>query len=383
MRHPLLPLCAALLLGWSLACASFDATPMPPGEAVAAATTRLDDLLEPIRVKHDLPALGAAVFDSSGRLLGVGAVGRRAVGLDDIPTETVTVQDRWHLGSDTKAMTATLAGLVVEQSDLSFDTPVTELMPQANPAWKAVTLGHLLSHTGGVVDEASIWSRESARFGYGFEDAAAGRAAWAEGFVTEPPAGELGSYQYSNQGYVLAGHLLERQKARSWEQMMREDLFGPLKMTAAGFGPPAGPHPWGHSEMLDSNTAIQPTLLADNPGVLGPAGVVHATLSDWARFGVLHLAAARGKPRLLTAETFATLHAPVTDHYAMGWIVANDDDFGGASVLAHDGSNTFWYARILLVPDQDRGFLIVTNTARNGTAAADDALAALAAAGLE
>ena len=94
-------------------------------------------------------------------------------------------------------------------------------------------------------------------------------------------------------------------------------------------------------------------------------------------------AAAQGKPRLLKADTFSTLHTPVSGRYAMGWSSADDDDFGGARVLAHDGSNTYWYARIFLVPEQDRGYLIVANAARNGSHAADEALAALAAADLE
>ena len=164
---------------------------------------------------------------------------------------------------------------------------------------------------------------------------------------------------------------------------MTTDLFEPLKMSASGFGPPSGPHPWGHSEWSGALDGIDPSLHADNPGAMGPAGTVHVTLSDWARFGALHLAAARGDARLLSAETFTALHSPVSERYALGWIVAHDDDFGGAGVLAHDGSNMYWYARILLVPDHDRGYLIVTNTRRNGTSAADDTLVALAAAGLE
>ena len=384
MTSHVLPRTAAVLFLWFLACAGFDSSPLPPGETVAASTTRLDALLDPIQTSHELPALGAAVFDGSGRLLGIGAVGQRVVGIDadDVPTEAVTVQDRWHIGSDTKAMTATLVGRAVERGELGFDTTVTELMPDADPAWKAVTMRHLLSHTGGIVDASPLES-VTIKYRYGFEDAAQGRAAWMADLVSEPPAGELGSFAYSNEGYVLAGHLLERQQQRSWEQTMTEDLFGPLKMSASGFGPPSGPHPWGHVEWSDALAGVEPSLHADNPGALGPAGTVHTTLLDWSRFGSLHLAAAQGKPRLLRADTFATLHTPVSGRYAMGWIVAEDDDFGGARVLAHDGSNTYWYARIFLVPEQDRGYLIVANASRNASDAADEVLEALVAAGLE
>ena len=67
--------------------------------------------------------------------------------------------------------------------------------------------------------------------------------------------------------------------------------------------------------------AVLPSLVADNPGALGPAGTVHATLADWARFGALHLAAARNSPRLLSGESFSALHEKQSDYYALGWIV--------------------------------------------------------------
>ena len=291
-----LPAVVALTLFWCLACGGIDPGPLPSGTPVADTVPRLDELLEPIRAEHDLPAVGAAVFDSSGQLLGIGAVGQRAVGVDGAPTESVTVQDRWHLGSDTKAMTATLAAMLVDQGGLTFDTPVTELLPDADPAWNAVTLRHLLSHTGGVRDETGLVRRFYIMFRHGFDDAPAGRVAWAEAIVSEPPHDAPGEFDYSNEGYVLAGHMLELQQNSSWEQLMTDRLFAPLQMESAGFGPPTGPHPWGHVELSGTLMAVEPSLVSDNPGAMGPAGTVHASLADWARFGALHLAAARGAP---------------------------------------------------------------------------------------
>ncbi|HCH63000.1 MAG TPA: hypothetical protein DFR83_09360 [Deltaproteobacteria bacterium] len=380
MKFRPLPAVAGIAFFWCLACGGLDPGPLDPGTPVADTVPRFNDLLEPIREKHDLPAVGAAVFDSSGQLLGIGAVGQRGVGVDGAPSEAVTVEDRWHLGSDTKAMTATLAALVVEQSTLSFDTPVTALLPDADPTWQAVTLRHLLSHTGGVRDEIGDLRRLYIMARHGFDDAPAGRASWVEAMVSAPPHDAPGDYHYSNEGYILAGHLLELQQGQSWEQLMTDRLFAPLKMEHTGFGPPTGPHPWGHVDNSGALAAVLPSLVADNPGALGPAGTVHATLADWARFGALHLAAARDSPRLLSGESFSALHEKQSDYYALGWIVAEDEDFGGASVLTHDGSNSYWYARVMLVPAHDRGYLFVTNASRSGNDAADDAIAALAVA---
>ena len=87
-----------------------------PSQAALARTqpvTRLDDVLEPLRAKHGLPALAGAVV-SKGQIVTAAAVGARLLNSG----KKVTVNDRFHLGSDTKAMTATLAGMAVEAGKL-------------------------------------------------------------------------------------------------------------------------------------------------------------------------------------------------------------------------------------------------------------------------
>ena len=68
------------------------------------------EVVEHIRGNHELPAL-AAILVRSGEVVESEAVGIRAVG----SPEPVTISDRWHLGSNTKSMTATLAGVLVEE----------------------------------------------------------------------------------------------------------------------------------------------------------------------------------------------------------------------------------------------------------------------------
>ena len=90
-------------------------------------TTTTDDLrslLAPIREKYDLPALAGAIV-TSHKLVATGAVGVRKYG-----TETpVTINDEFHLGSDTKAMTATLLALLVEEGKISWGTTLGESFP--------------------------------------------------------------------------------------------------------------------------------------------------------------------------------------------------------------------------------------------------------------
>jgi CubicO group peptidase (beta-lactamase class C family) len=109
----------------------------------------LDAELAPVRAKHGLPALAAAVV-KDGSIVAAGAVGVRVHGIDI----KVTIDDRFHLGSDTKAMTATLVAMLVEEGKLRWDLTIGEVLggdvPGMNPQLAAVTLEQLLSHSGGI-----------------------------------------------------------------------------------------------------------------------------------------------------------------------------------------------------------------------------------------
>ncbi|MEM5581116.1 serine hydrolase domain-containing protein [Roseibium sp. AS2] len=95
-----------LVAGWGVA--------MMAG-AASAQTTSLDRYLESVRIEYDLPALAAAVI-KGGVVVASAATGTRVYG-ENLP---VTIDDRFHIGSNTKSMTATLAGMLVDtDSDLA------------------------------------------------------------------------------------------------------------------------------------------------------------------------------------------------------------------------------------------------------------------------
>ena len=109
-----------------------------------AADPKIDALLEPIRAAHKLPALAGAIVTSNG-LVTAGAVGVRKAGVET----PVTVNDLWHLGSNTKAMTATLIGVLVEEGKLRWDSTPAEVFPelagQFTPEFRDTTLTQLLN----------------------------------------------------------------------------------------------------------------------------------------------------------------------------------------------------------------------------------------------
>ena len=310
-----------------------------------------------------LPAIGGIVI-IDGKMTRPSVHGLRKFG----GTEPVRAEDRWHVGSCTKAMTATLVASFVEEGEVSWDTTIGEVFGEdaaIGEAYRPVTLRMLVTNRSGIPGRApgEIWS--NAWKANDAPDLVAARRQFVEAMLNVEPSFEPGtSYEYSNNGYVTAGAMLEQISGQSWEDLMRERIFEPLQMKSAGFGAPGTPgtedQPWGHRDL---QSPVEPGPSADNPKVIGPAGTVHASLEDIARFVRMHLLRETG-PVLKQAETFDFLHqiGEGNRNYAAGWVVLNRD-WAGGQALTHSGSNTMNNCLIWFAPEKQFACIIVTNIA--------------------
>ena len=316
-----------------------------------------------LRGEIRLTAVTVAVV-TGGHLAGVAASGERRRG-SGIP---VTVDDRWHVGSITKSMTATLLAVLEDDGLLSLDDPLPALLPDIRMAggWDDCTLHHLLTHTAGAranfpLRVQRVWPDTAG------ELMAARRRFIADVLAREPasPCGER--FAYSNVGYTIAGHIAETVAGKPYETLLQERVFAPLTLASAGFGPPQGDapdqEPIGHHVLLGlfRRGAGPFRGRADNSPVMSPAGGVHMTIGDLARFGAAHLAGeSDASPSLLPCAAWARLHTPNLDDYASGWVRV-ERDWAGGPVLWHNGSNTLWYALLMLLPARNSVLAFATN----------------------
>ncbi|CTQ49900.1 serine hydrolase domain-containing protein [Jannaschia donghaensis] len=259
--------------------------------------------------------------------------------------------EAFHIGSLTKAMTATLAGRLVDRDLIGWDTTIGDLL-EADKAWHDVTLADLLTHRSGMaanIPRLRAILRPT-------------RPAYVAHMLGRPPEGPRGDFLYSNAGYVVAGAMLEAAGGMPWEELIQAEVFGPLGMTGAGFGPPNAV--FGHTT---AGNPVPPGPRADNLPAMGPAGTLHATATDMLAFLAAH---ATRTPDYLPPGIWDRLHTPVGD-YAMGWGLRD-------GALVHAGSNTLWFARVQVVPD--RAVFVAINqagaAAEAGTALALTRLAA-------
>lgn len=320
--------------------------------------TMLAQKFEDTRQKYNLPSLAGAIVTSKG----AGEIivtGVRKAGID----VAVTANDKWHLGSNAKVMTACLLATLIDAKRLKWGTTMAEVFPEKakamSPELQKVSLLHLLSHRAGLPRDLEWGS-----FAKPGESLKEQRAAVIEQVATIKLNFERGAkYEYSNLGYVVAGAIAEKISGKSWEELMQVSVFDPLGMKNAGFGGLGTPgkidQPWPHE--ADGKPKEKNGPGEDNPAVIGPAGNVHCTLSDWSKFIADQIRGMRGQDGLLKAESYREIQ---TSHfggdYALGWVVS-DLKWKNETVLAHSGSNGRNYSLAWVIPLRDVAILVCTN----------------------
>jgi CubicO group peptidase (beta-lactamase class C family) len=359
----------------------------------ASAQESLDALLEPYLTKYDLPALAAAVV-KDGKVVAVGAVGTRRAG-ERIP---VTVNDRFHLGSDTKAMTSLLAATFVEEGKLRWESTMADVFPELaekiNSGLRRVTLVQFLSHTSGVPSDndafADLVGKAMTQDGNLNEM----RYWLVKQWSTQPLVSEPGTkFAYANMNYVIAGAMIERVGGKTWEELITDRIFTPLDLRTAGLGCQSTlgkvDAPLGHAMISGKLKAMLAGPNGDDPAVLGPAGLAHMSVLDFAGWAAWNAGEGKRGPKLVRPETLKKLQTPVVSmvinnpapgtptsgKYALGWgeVVV---DWAREPLLFHGGSNGLNLAHIWVEPKRDFAMVLVTNI---GTSNVDKALLAVLA----
>lgn len=329
-------------------------------QVVSTPIQNLNTLLNTIVEKHGIPAVSALVF-KDGKVQAMGATGTRCKGV----VAPVTLFDKWHNGSVTKGMTATLAAILVEEGLIAWETTLGEVFPGRVAAmadgWSQVTLKQLLSNTSGAPGSLSneIWTAV-----WNYEGLPRDARLFLIDLLTPTPLAYAPgtSYAYSNAGFSIAGAMLEKVTGIDWETLMHNKLFAPLGMHDAGFGVAATPRmlnqPYGHGGNLAQMTIYEPSRISDNPPAIGPSATAHSSLVDMARYLELHLRGERGETGLLLQpSSFDTLHTLVdaNSRYALGWLQHT------SGWLSHTGSNTYNYANVWIAPANNWACVVYLN----------------------
>jgi D-alanyl-D-alanine carboxypeptidase len=275
-----------------------------------------------------------------------------------------------HLGSLTKAITATLIGALAEKQLMTFETTIGQTFPELSgkiqPAYRDVSVRQLLSHASGI---PPYRTRESLRWLLTLKGTPGEqRYAFVEHVLTGPPRFEPGTgREYSNAGGAIAGAMAERIGGSPYRQLVQELVFAPLGGHAA-FGNPglaAEPQPWGHVRTIPGTvTEVTPAnLVYTTPLAIEPSGDASPSMQDYGRFLQLHLRGLRGRDDALKARTIQELHGRAAPNNpaqgsAMGWAVMPRD---GVESHEHVGSYGAYVAYAKIQPSRDIAVGVFTN----------------------
>ncbi|TBR17553.1 MAG: class A beta-lactamase-related serine hydrolase, partial [Chitinophagaceae bacterium] len=295
------------------------------------------DRLSALAAEHGV--VGASLAIAQGDELLEAATGV----LSTRTAQPVTTDSVFQIGSITKVWTATLAMQLVDDGLLDLDAPIIRYLPDvalAHPELtQQVTARHLLAHTSGIAGDF-------------FPDTGRGDDC-LERFVALmadlPASHPLGAtMSYCNAGYVLLGRLVEVLRDATWDEVLRERLFQPLGLEAAGTLPEEALL-WGAAAGHVTPPGAASPVVAPMWGLArnaGPAGLIHARARDVVAFARMHLAdgVTAGGSRVLSPESARAMRTPQVpvpdrwtfgDSWGLGWILPEWD---GRRLLAHDGS---------------------------------------------
>ena len=288
----------------------------------------------------------------------------------DTKGNAVRHTDVWHLGSCTKAMTATLVAVLIDAGSFpGYSTTLAQCTTRSvdgkpcatfDGCYADVTMEQLLTHTAGIPPNSDVWGLAWELNGKAMSMPVQ-RAKYLSALLSGKSGGKgpTGIYSYSNEGYIIAAHMIELHCGKDYEILLRQELFVPLGMASARFGRQGNPDdlqgktpseeevrkvPWGHGEQSGWAAKDPREGNSDNPKVVNPAGRVHCSMADWARFIAVHIDKQAANSMLgIRESTFTAMHQrhePSDNNYCTGgFITAQRGWQVGDLCITHNGSN--------------------------------------------
>jgi CubicO group peptidase (beta-lactamase class C family) len=317
----------------------------------------LEEQLEEKRIELHIPGFAISVVQ------GDQMIWARGFGLADVEKERAVAPDTlFAIGSATKAFTATLVGVLVDEHLLEWDAPITDYLPDFRLAIRTddekavVCLRDLLAHRTGFSRGDLLW--------------AGGRADAATILATivhaEPWAAFRKEFHYNNVMYLAAGETAAKVTKKPWATLMKERLFTPLGMKDTNVSVAESKkdprlalgYEWDKDTQRFDHKPMR-TL-----DVIGPAGAINSNVVDMAQW--LRFQLGRGEfegKRLISDEAHRetwTKQNGITanDGYGMGWMLHT---WKGQPVVEHGGNIDGFGAHVAMLPDSDLGYVLLTN----------------------
>jgi CubicO group peptidase (beta-lactamase class C family) len=324
----------------------------------------------------EVPGMAVAIVKDDKIVVAKG-YGVRKLG-EPTPVDEFTM---FGIGSNTKAFTTAALATLIDEGKLSWDDPVYQRLPgfvMYDPyVSHEMTIRDLLTHRSGMgLGEGdllfwphSTYTREEVIYKLRF---------------MKPASSFRSKYAYDNLLYMTAGQIIPAVTGTSWDDYIRQRIFAPLGMNHSTVSnanlKPSDNVAFPHSRM-DGKLQVIHFEVLDNAG---PAGAINSCAADMAKWVQLQLN--RGKftgrdGRLFSEERSKEMWSPQTilpigdpprplaglkanfADYALGWGLR---DYHGRKLVGHTGGVAGFVSRVMLVPEENLGVVVLTNAEEGG-----------------
>lgn len=322
--------------------------------------------LKAFLVKHtgtkNIPGM-IAVLSEKKIIKQMAFTGVRRVGSKSLIVEN----DKFHLGSNTKAMTAALIAKLVDEGVLRWDMTLAEIFvdfTSMNEVYKKIRIDEILAHRAGFPKDfegelSQININDNTDLGEQYKNLVNVL------LKSEPKFAPGSTFHYSNIGYILLGEIIQKLTNKNFEKILAEKIFAPLQMKSCGFGLPQKNltseinQPIGHK--IKAGKIVSENF--DNPLIYNSTGRVHCSVDDWLKFLHFEMDGYNNVPNLfISKNSFSKLFTtyPGQEYTYGGWIKVNRG-WGGGDVFTHNGTNTRNFSLAWLAPNKKRVFITASN----------------------
>jgi len=257
-------------------------------------------------------------------------------------------------GSMGKQFTATAIMMLVEEGKIGLDDSITKYFPEAPGTWKAVTVRHLLTHTGGFTDYPKDFNF---RKDYSEDELLKIVSAMPLAF---PPGTK---WSYSNLGYLTLGILIHRVTGNFYGDMLQARIFRPLGMQTTRI--------MSEADIIPNRAAGYRLVKGELKNQEWVAPAVNTTADGSLYFSILDLAkwdAALYSEKLLKRSSLEQMWTvvklnngqPNSGDYGFGWEITSAH---GHRVIGHSGSWQGFKTQISRYVDDNLTVVVLANLA--------------------
>jgi len=325
----------------------------------------------------DVPGISVAIV-KDGKVVVAKGYGVRKLG-EPAPVDENTL---FGIGSNTKAFTTALLATLVDEGKIAWDDPVYSRLPgfeMYDPyVSHEMTIRDLLCHRSGMgLGEGDLlfWPHTTYT-----RDEIIHKLRYMK-----PASSFRSHYAYDNLMYIAAGQIIPTVTGKSWEEYVSERILTPLGMTTTNLSntafKPGSDYAWPHSKLDTGKTHVVDFVALDNAA---PAGSINSSAAEMAKWVQLQLN--RGKfvdregrifseqrsREMWSAQTLLPIGnaqgplaamAPKFAAYALGWSLR---DYRGRKLVGHSGGVEGFVSRVMLVPEENLGVVVLTNAEEAG-----------------